>query len=164
MDRLGGTGWLWIGAVLAIAVPLSGIHRWILDGVGTLLPVPWLDVIVGTSLLLLGVALYFRSHWIATARALRRVAEEAHDGGSRVTRLADEIDNSGFVIRDNLEEIVPGMGEASERERLFLDGAIAHARRLETLARRCRGLGSRLGTPAAEEGSEVDGRASEKEG
>lgn len=89
--------------------------------------------------LLLGLALYFRSHWAATARSLRSHRLAGRDAGQRIERLADDLERSAWVIADNLDEV-----GAAGRAELFLDGARAHARKLPDLAQRARGIADRI--------------------
>lgn len=123
-----GKGWLLAGIAGALIVALVPAYAW---PPGARWPLVALALAVGC-------ALYFRSHWAATDRSLRDTSRQSADVSERLERLADDLDRSAFVIRDNLEEV------RAARSSLFLDGARAHASKLADLSARCRGLASRL--------------------
>lgn len=152
MRALQGSGWLLVGLLLGLLVPVTGAHLRLVEWLGRRLPLPWGGLLVGTLLFAACAGLYFRSHWAASARSHRRLVERAADTGRRLASVGDEIERAAFLIGDNLAEVATA---EDSRRQLFLEGVRAHAERLRVLAQRCRGLASRLDPRAAEP---ADGR------
>lgn len=141
MRGLQGSGWLLIGAVLGILVPVTGMHRVVVDALQGLLALPWSGILVGVLVFGTCAGLYFRAHWAAAATAHRDHARHAADAAERVGRIGDEIERAAFLISDNLREVA---GASGSRRDLYLEGARAHADRLRSVASRCRGVASRF--------------------
>ncbi|NKB90001.1 MAG: hypothetical protein GKS06_17455 [Acidobacteria bacterium] len=139
---LQGTGWLLVGLVLA-ALSVAGVFAplgRLLDG---FLPVGWARIFAATGWLALGAALYFRSHWVATLTALDRDGPPGFSAARRLDDIASEIERSAHVIGDNLVELESG---SAQRE-LYLDGAQAHAKKLQQTSARVRGVSRELTSP-----------------
>lgn len=138
MSWIEGKGWLIVGAVLAVGVPLFGLHRSVTAGLGAWLPLPWADMILGTLLFMACAGIYFRSHWEATARMLREREERLAAIAAAIDGIGADLERSGAVMTENLVEV--GRDPNGVASGLYLEGARAHAERLPRLAARLRGL------------------------
>lgn len=160
MRTLQGTGWLLVGAVLALVVPATGAHEVLVGLLRRMVPLPWAGILLGALLFGAFAGLYFRAHWATAARAARESAQRNADVAERLAAIGDEIERAGFLIGDNLREVDAAGGS---RRDMFLAGARAHAERLPTMARRCRGLASRLLPASRMGGADDDEGAGEPE-
>jgi hypothetical protein len=142
MERIQGKGWLIAGVALAVAVPALGLHRTVPAGLAGLVPLPWSGLFVGFLVFFACAGMYFRSHWAATSRLLRRHGRGSMDAGRTLAELAADLDRSGSVLAENLAEVAREPGAPTSE--LYLDGARAHADRLGQIAARLRAVGDAL--------------------
>lgn len=133
--KLAGTGWLLVGAAGAIAV-WSGLADPLAMSLDDVLPGAWRRFAVGVLVFGAGGALYFRSHWAATLRALLERGPGATTAARRLHEAAADIERSAHVIGDNLIEVEGHVADPSAD--LYLAGAKAHAAKLSQVAVRLR--------------------------
>lgn len=144
--------WLWlaVGLVTAVAVPALGLHRRVVAILSAVLPLPWTQI--GLALLVFGsfAALHFRAHWVGSLMRQRRLRQRQEAAARRIAEAERDGRRWTRVIQENLELVAeaeqrPGMDD------LYLDGARAHAEKLEQAFERIRGTRRRL--EADEDGS-----------
>lgn len=143
MQSLRGTGWLLVGLLLALVVPALGLAARLGELLDSWAPLPWGAIGLGLLLFWAGAGLYFRSHWVATLRALRTVEAEAADAARRLDSVIADGERWSYVLRDNLLELRRGDLPA-DQARLYLEGAVSHADKVRELVERCRGARARL--------------------
>lgn len=122
---LRGTGWLLLGAALAILVPATGLHRGAVAALEEIAPLPWVGLLTGLLVFWACAGFYFRSHWIATLGELVRAHGRLQKASERVHEAAQSAGRHAYLVRDNLEEVRPSVVDSQAQ--LYLDGAVAHA-------------------------------------
>ena len=155
MHRLHGTGWLLVGVLLGVGIPVSGLDARLLGFLEGLVPLPWSRVLLGLLLFWAAAALYFRSHWAATLAELSRRGTEQQTAARRLSGIVGDAERWAFVLRDNLLEAA-NLELPDRTRQLYLDGAAAHADKMITVVDRCRGVLSELERPEADAADEKD--------
>jgi len=132
MDRARGTGWLLLGILAGVLVPVAGLDRSVPAGLSGLVPLPWSGLLSGGLVFALFAAIHFRSHWMESARRRRETDERLRSDGPGLAAIADDLERTGSVLSETLQEL---QTDSPERVRaLYLDGAFAHVARLHRLA------------------------------
>ncbi len=143
MSKLQGYGWLMVGAVLALAVPILAIDQLLVDLLERVLPLPWARLGLGVLIFWATAVLYFRSHWSATLGLLETQHRQLGRTAKRLNDIAADAERSAYLLADNLEEIHVD-DTAGGTQALYLDGARAHAAKLAQVGKRCRTASSDL--------------------
>jgi len=132
MGRARGTGWLLLGILAGILVPVAGLDRSVPGWLSGIVPLPWGGLLSGVLVFALFAAIHFRSHWVESARRHREAHDRLRGDGSGLAAIADDIERTGSVLSETLQEL---QTDSPERVRaLYLDGAFAHVARLHRLA------------------------------
>lgn len=123
-----GKGWLLLGAIAGVAVLATDLPHGISTLLERLVPLPWPRLVLAVLVFWAFAGIHFRSHLVATRRALRSALEDraAHDSRLRVD--LEDATRSAFIVADNLVECEEGTHES--RRSMYLDGAKTHARRI----------------------------------
>lgn len=138
--------WLLIGAVGAIAVPVSGAGGWIASALEGVVPLPWGQIGLGIMIFAAASGLHFRLQLVRCLDG-RRAEVERRGAASRLVRAAVDDGRRWLrVIQENLE-LVGGGPRDQPQERLYLEGAQAHADKLEQAFDRIEGNQSELDRP-----------------
>ncbi len=143
MKRIQGYGWLIVGVVagaMAALFPATVVQA-TSAAAGSL--AGWQRAALGLLVFGCFAALYFRAHWIATLAAIRERDQMLAATRTRLLEAAEGAERSAFVLGDNLREI-QGDGPQAMR-RLYLEGARAHAGKLDETLALIRILANRLG-------------------
>lgn len=121
--------WLLIGAAAAIALPFSGLGHAFAESLSGIIPLPWGHIGLAVAIFGAAAALHFRMHLmqslgghggdIERQQAASRLILSAVADGRRWLR----------VIQENLELVADD--DLKSQDRLYLEGAIAHADKLE---------------------------------
>jgi len=135
--------WLLIGAVAAIALPLSGLGHALAESLSGLIPLPWGKVGIAVVVFGAASALHFR------LQLMRSLADhdsdlERQEAASRLV-LSAVADGKRWllVIQENLE--IVDSDQLKSQDRLYLEGARAHADKLEQAFERIEGNLRELG-------------------
>ncbi len=148
MSKLQGYGWLLVGAVLALAVPILAIDQLAIGILSAILPLPWGRLGIAVLIFWTAAALYFRSHWAATLDLLQAKHRQLSAANERLRDIAADAERSAYLLADNLEEVKAGDGGTHA---MYLDGARAHAAKLADVGKRCRAVGAQLvATPSTD--------------
>jgi len=137
--------WLWIGLVAAVTMPAFGFGSRLAAVLDGWIPLPWGRLGIGLLIFAAVAALHFRSHWVVCLSAL--VAEKRR--ARAAARLLEDVRMDGSngvrIITENLDLVTGGNQRPQEKE-LYLQGAQAHAAKLEQVFERLEGIRVRLGT------------------
>jgi hypothetical protein len=137
MTHLRDYVWLLVGTAAAIVVPFAGGGAWLERLLGSVVPLPWARI--GLALLIFGTAaaLHFRFQLV---RGLEQGASQ-RERQRAASRLINAAVADGrrwlLVIQENLELV--GDEDLPQRSRLYLEGARAHADKLEQAFERIEG-------------------------
>lgn len=135
--------WLWFGLIAAIAVPALGAGSLLGDVLDDLIPLPWNRIGVGILVFAASAALHFRSHWVQSLHSLEAERKRIHAAARLLRDVGNEGSNGVRIIKENLELVVGGSQRPQEAE-LYLQGALAHAGKLEQVFERLHGIYIRL--------------------
>jgi hypothetical protein len=138
--------WLWIGLVAAVAVPALGLGTHIAAVLNGFIPLPWGRVGIGILIFAALATFHFRSHWVACLQALGAEKQRAQAAAQLLAEVRMDGSNGVRVIKENLDLVAGGSQRPQEAE-LYLQGAQAHAAKLEQVFERLEGIRTRLGTP-----------------
>lgn len=132
-----------VGVVAAVTVPSLGLHEHLVAGLTALVPLPWGAIGIGVLVFGLFAALHFRSHWIGSLMRQQRLRQRQQAAARRIAEAERDGKRWIRVIQENLELVAeaeqrPGMDD------MYLDGARAHADKLEQAFERIGGTRRRL--------------------
>jgi hypothetical protein len=145
LTTLGEYRWLWIGLFAAVAVPALGLGTRLAAVLDGWVPLPWSRVGVGLLIFAAMAALHFRSHWVACLQTLGAEKQRTQAAAQLLSEVRMDGSNGVRVIKDNLDLVAGGSQRPQEAE-LYLQGAQAHAAKLEQVFERLEGIRIRLGT------------------
>lgn len=136
--------WLAIGLVTGILVPSLGVEGRLVAALGTVAPAPWSRIGLGLLIFGLFAALHFRSHWVDSLTRQQRMRQRQESAARRIAEAERDGRRWIRVIQENLELVAeaeqrPGMDD------MYLEGARAHADKLEQAFERISGTRRRLG-------------------
>jgi len=137
--------WLWIGLVAAVTVPALGLGSRLAAVLDGWIPFPWGRLGIGLMIFAAVAALHFRSHWVMCLHALEAEKQRARAAARLLEDVRMDGSNGVRVIMENLDLVTGGSQRPQEAE-LYLQGAQAHAAKLEQVFERLEGIRTRLGT------------------
>jgi hypothetical protein len=135
---LRNNGWLLIGAVAALSVAWLRLGSGVGATLRALVPLPWGAIGLGLLVFAAFAGLHFR---LQLVRALEQQRDqlERNAAASRLIRAASADGRRWLrVVQENLE-LVDADEQADEHKSLYLDGARAHADKLEQAFERIEG-------------------------
>lgn len=135
-----------VGAAGAIAVPTLGLETRLGELLSRAVPLPWGSFGIGLLIFLACAGLYFRQQWVRSL-ARRRLDLERQGAAARLIGNANSDGRRWLrVIQENLELVIEGHQAQRERD-LYLEGARAHADKLEQAFERIEGTSKKLENP-----------------
>jgi len=137
--------WLWIGLVAAVAVPTLGVGMRLASAMEGLIPLPWGRIGVGLLIFAALAALHFRSHWVGCLHALEAEKQRVNAAAQLLHDVRMDGKNGVRIIKENLD-LVAGGSQRPQEAKLYLQGAQAHAAKLEQVFERLEGIRLRLDT------------------
>ena len=135
--------WLWIGLVAAITVPTLDVGARLAGVMEGLIPLPWGKLGLGLLIFFALAAQHFRSHWVGCLHALEADRQQARAAARLLEEVRLDGANGVRVIHENLA-IVAGGSQRPQEAELYLQGAQAHAAKLEQAFERLDGIRRRL--------------------
>jgi hypothetical protein len=139
--------WLWIGAILAIVVPTSGTGSLVASSLESMIPLPWGRVGIGILIFAAAAAFHFRSHWVRSLHAVEAERQRARAAARLLEGVAMDGASGVSIIKENLALVAGGSQRPQEAE-LYLQGARAHADKLDQVFERLNGIRARLDAPS----------------
>lgn len=143
MSPIRDYGWLLAGSVAAAAVSWLGVGSTARRGLESIVPLPWGAMGIGLLVFAAFAALHFRLQLLRALEAQRDQMERSA-AASRLIRSASADGRRWLrVVQENLE-LVAGGSQAERQRQLYIDGARAHADKLEQAFDRIEGNQQRL--------------------
>ena len=145
MTQLRHYGWLALGVAAAVAVSTSNVSRGVIARLSDIAPLPWENIGLAALMFAAFAGLHFRQQ-LMSSLADRNLETERSGAASRLIHAA-VADGVRWlrVIQENLELVADGKQREQDAQ-LYLEGALAHANKLEQAFERIEGTRVRLDT------------------
>ena len=139
--------WLLIGAVAAITLPFSGLGHAVAESLRGVIPLPWGQI--GLAVVIFGTAsaLHFRLQLMRSLDAHDSDLERRRAASRLILAAAADGKRWLLVIQENLEIVADD--DLKSQDRLYLEGAKAHADKLEQAFERIEGNQRELDGPSS---------------
>ena len=131
-------GWLLVGIMAACSALV--FHR--LGLVNELFHGALGSGLAGLLLFWVFAGFHFRAHWVRARSRMRKAAHARRQLQRELYIAVEDGRRSTSLLRDNLEEV--SAARLPSNERLYLEGARAHANKLLEILGRCEGVGARF--------------------
>jgi hypothetical protein len=139
--------WLWIGLIGAVLVPVLGIGDRLAGVLEGLVPLPWGRIGLGILLFAAAAALHFRSHWVRSLVDVETERQRSHAAARLLEGVALDGAAGVNVIKENIDLVASGT-QRQQESLLYLQGARAHADKLDQVFERLDGVRRRLEPPS----------------
>lgn len=126
--------WLLSGLALAVLALVTGLPSSLAGAAAERTGL--IDLAVAFAAAAIGLALHYRAHASRLAGLRDQARRQCAQSGSRLLTLADDLDRTGAVLVENLDDMAANPGAPTAA--LYAAGARAHAKRLREMAARLR--------------------------
>ncbi|HEX9699835.1 MAG TPA: hypothetical protein VGD06_10285 [Acidobacteriota bacterium] len=146
MNALRDYGWLLFGAAAAILLPAFGAGGALAAALDRVAPLPWARIAFGALIFAAAAALHFRTQLIRSLDRRRQDIERQGAASRLIQAATDDGRRWLLVIQENLV-LIEDEGQRPPDKKLYLEGARAHADKLEQAFERIDGNRRRLDEP-----------------